>query len=188
MKILVFDNYDSFTYNLVQIVEEITGILPDVFRNDQIDLESIDAYDKIILSPGPGLPSESGIIMPLLKKYASTKDILGVCLGHQAIGECFGAKLYNLERVMHGVATPTQVIHEDLLFEGIPEKFNTGRYHSWAVESENFPKELKVTAIDEKGVIMALRHKTFKIRGVQFHPESILTENGVRLMKNWLDS
>jgi len=188
MKILVLDNYDSFTYNLVQMVEEISGTLPDVFRNDKIDLERIRDYDKILLSPGPGLPSESGILMDLIHLYSPTKDILGVCLGLQAIGECFGGKLFNLDRVMHGVSTPTQVIQPDILFENIPDQFNSGRYHSWAVERENFPESLEITAIDNNGVIMALKHRKYKVRGVQFHPESVLTEHGAQLMKNWLNS
>jgi anthranilate synthase component 2 len=174
MKILVLDNYDSFTYNLVQMVEEITGILPDVFRNDKIELESVLEYDKIILSPGPGLPSESGILMDLIHLYSPIKDI--------------GAKLFNLDRVMHGVATPIQVIQPDILFENMPDHFNTGRYHSWAIEKENFPESLMITAIDNNGVIMALKHKKYKVRGVQFHPESVLTEHGVQMMKNWLNS
>jgi len=188
MKILVFDNYDSFTYNLVQIIEQETGRVPDVFRNDKIELEAVQQYDKIVLSPGPGLPSESGILMELIKRYAPSKDIFGVCLGLQAIGESFGGKLYNLERVMHGVATPTQVIKKDLLFEKLPKTFHTGRYHSWALESGNLPKELEITASDENGVIMAIRHKSYKVRAVQFHPESVLTEHGVQIMKNWINS
>ena len=186
MKILVFDNYDSFTYNLVQMVEELTGTLPDVYRNDKISLEAINDYDKIILSPGPGLPSESGILMDLLKRYSPFKDILGVCLGLQAIGECFGAELYNLDKVMHGMAIQTDVLVKDYIFEGIPPHFLTGRYHSWAIKPETVPSDLEVTAVDDSGVIMAIRHKKYKVRGVQFHPESVLTEHGVRLMQNWL--
>jgi len=188
MRILILDNYDSFTYNLVQIVEEETGHLPDVFRNDQIPIKEVQQYDKILISPGPGLPSESGILMELLKTYSPTKDILGVCLGLQAIAECFGGELYNLDRVMHGVATDTIIIREDLLFKDLPEQFKTGRYHSWAVKKENFPEELEIIAEDNQGVIMALRHRKYNVRGVQFHPESVLTENGVLLMRNWLHS
>ncbi len=187
MKILVFDNYDSFTYNLVQMVEEISGISPEIHRNDKISIEEIEKFDKIILSPGPGLPSESGILMELIRRYAPTKDILGVCLGHQAIGESFGAKLYNLQRVMHGVATKTIPVVEDLLFEKMPFPFLAGRYHSWAISPEDFPEELTITAVDESGVIMALRHKIYKVRGVQFHPESILTEYGKTLLQNWME-
>ncbi len=188
MNILVFDNYDSFTYNLVQIIEQITGVYPDVVRNDKITLEEVNRYDKIILSPGPGLPLESGILMELIKHYAPTKDILGVCLGHQAIGQSFGANLYNMKEVMHGWSVPTQVIYPDILFSGIPEVFSTGRYHSWAIAKEDFPEDLVITALDDKGVIMALRHRIYKVRGVQFHPESILTEYGTELIKNWLDA
>lgn len=188
MKILVLDNYDSFTYNLVQILEQESGSLPDVFRNNKIELANIQYYDKIVLSPGPGLPSESGILMDLIHQYSPHKDILGVCLGHQAIGECFGAKLFNMERVNHGVAISTQVIKPDILFENLPSTFLSGRYHSWAIDHENFPDHLEITAVDDKGVIMSLRHKYLKVRGVQFHPESVLTEYGIQIMKNWIHS
>lgn len=188
MKILILDNYDSFTYNLVHYVEEECGETVDVFRNDKIELAAVEAYDKILLSPGPGLPSESGILMELIKKYAPTKDILGVCLGHQAIAESFGGTLYNLDRVMHGIATKTILTdQEDSLFEGLPANFLAGRYHSWAVRPEKFPAELLITAYDENGTIMACRHTHYKLRGVQFHPESVLTEHGHLMIRNWLN-
>ncbi len=191
MKILIFDNYDSFTYNLVHVVEKIIHGKVDVFRNDKISLEAIDTYDKIILSPGPGLPAESGLLLPLIKEYASRKSILGVCLGHQAIGEVFGGSLINLSTVYHGVATNVQVntkrtISENDVFNNLPEEIEVGRYHSWIVSKENFPNDLEITAEDEKGYIMALRHKTFDVQGVQFHPESVLTPLGEKMMRNWL--
>ncbi|MGI8951040.1 MAG: anthranilate synthase component II [Chitinophagaceae bacterium] len=191
MKILVFDNYDSFTYNLVHLVEKIIHEKVDVFRNDEIPLEKIIEYDKIILSPGPGLPSESGILLPLIKEYASSKSILGVCLGHQAIGETFGGKLINLSNVFHGVATNIKVKNQKLkikndLFEGIENEFEAGRYHSWIISNENFPDELEITAVDDNGYIMALQHKTFDVQGLQFHPESVLTPVGEKILKNWL--
>lgn len=194
MKILVFDNYDSFTYNLVHLVEKITGEKVDVRRNDQIPLENVQEYDKIILSPGPGLPSEAGMLLPLIKRYASSKSILGVCLGHQAIGEVFGGRLINLTKVYHGVASPVQIIPHNPrmasvrtnLFDGIPDGFLAGRYHSWVIDSNEFPEMLEVTAKDSNGQIMALRHKEYDIVGVQFHPESVLTPYGEKIMKNWL--
>ncbi|MEP6465777.1 MAG: aminodeoxychorismate/anthranilate synthase component II [Parafilimonas sp.] len=192
MKILIFDNYDSFTYNLVHLVEKITHEKVDVFRNDKIALEKIKEYDKIILSPGPGIPSEAGLLLPLIKEYASTKPILGVCLGHQAIGEAFGATLTNLSTVFHGVATPVRKVESknsavnSQLFNGLPETFEVGRYHSWIVSKENFPDELEITAEDENGFIMGLQHKTFNVQGVQFHPESVLTPDGEKIMRNWL--
>ena len=201
MKILVFDNYDSFTYNLVHLVEKIMHEKVDVFRNDQIPLEKVKDYDKIILSPGPGIPEEAGLLLPLIKEYAASKSILGVCLGHQAIGEAFGGKLVNLETVYHGVATKMRVIsrksivdsQDELithhsLFEGLPEEFEAGRYHSWIVSDEDFPEELEVTARDENNYIMALQHKNYDVQGVQFHPESVLTPQGEQILKNWLKS
>jgi anthranilate synthase component 2 len=191
MKILIFDNYDSFTYNLVHLVEKITHEKVDVYRNDKIALEDVQRYDKIILSPGPGLPSEAGLLLPLIKEYAATKSILGVCLGHQAIGEVFGGKLTNLSSVFHGVATPIEIksqkskIKNDL-FKGLDETFNVGRYHSWIVDKKDFPDELEITAEDENGFIMALQHKTYDVQGVQFHPESVLTPDGEKIMRNWL--
>ncbi len=192
MKILVFDNYDSFTYNLVHLVEKITNEQVDVFRNDQIALEDVKKYDKIILSPGPGLPVEAGLLLPLIKEYASTKSILGVCLGHQAIGEVFGGKLENLSTVYHGVATEMKTVNgkqltvNSKLFDGLNTPFLAGRYHSWIISKENFPDELEITAEDHNGFIMALQHKTLDVQGVQFHPESVLTPGGEIIMRNWL--
>ena len=204
MKILVFDNYDSFTYNLVHLVEKITHEKVDVYRNDQIPMEKVKEYDKIILSPGPGIPEEAGLLLPLIKEYASSKSILGVCLGHQAIGQAFGGELINLSSVFHGVATPVRVgngqssmvnernspltIHPSRLglFDGLPETIEVGRYHSWVVSKENFPEELEITAEDETGMIMGLQHKTYDVQGVQFHPESVLTPMGEQIMRNWL--
>ena len=191
-RILVFDNYDSFTYNLVHLVEKITGEKVDVYRNDQITLADVAAYDKIILSPGPGIPKEAGLLLPLIKEYAATKSILGVCLGHQAIAEAFGGTLINLSTVFHGVATPVtrvstpprRMAHPVL--NGLPDTFEAGRYHSWIVSDDNFPAELEVTARDENGYIMALQLKTFDVQGVQFHPESVLTPDGEKMMRNWL--
>ena len=188
MKILVFDNYDSFTYNLVHLVEKITHSKAEVYRNDQIALEKVKDYDKIILSPGPGIPNEAGLLLPLIKEYAATKSILGVCLGHQAIGEAFGGKLVNLSTVYHGVATPIQVDAKinSPLFEGLPDEIEVGRYHSWIISDENFPDELEVTARDENNYIMALQHKKYDVQGVQFHPESVLTPDGEKILRNWL--
>jgi anthranilate synthase component 2 len=195
MKILVFDNYDSFTYNLVHLVEKITHRKADVYRNDQIPLERVKEYDQIILSPGPGIPVEAGLLLPLIKEYAATKSILGVCLGHQAIGEAFGGKLENLSSVFHGVATKIKVRSQDSatnvqsrsrLFDELPDELEAGRYHSWVVSNENFPEELEITAEDENGMIMALQHKTFDVQGVQFHPESVLTPLGEDILRNWL--
>jgi len=188
MKILIFDNYDSFTYNLVHLVEKIMHQKVEVFRNDQISLEKVKEYDKIILSPGPGIPSEAGMLLPLINEYASTKSILGVCLGHQAIAEAFGATLINLTTVYHGVATDCQLSTANCeLFKDLPDKFIVGRYHSWIVSDINFPAELEITARDENNYIMALQHKTFDVQGVQFHPESILTPDGEIIMRNWLN-
>ena len=188
MKILVFDNYDSFTYNLVQYLEKVSDAKVDVFRNDKIVLAEINHYDKILLSPGPGLPSEGGILMDVIKEFSPKKSILGVCLGQQAIGEGFGGKLINLDSVYHGVATEIEVVKEDLLFKGLPKKFKVGRYHSWVVDENNFPNELEITVKDKNGYVMGLRHKKFDVRGVQFHPESILTEHGLEIIKNWVNS
>ncbi len=191
MKILVFDNYDSFTYNLVHLVEKITHEKVDVFRNDEIPMENVKAYDKIILSPGPGIPSEAGMLQPLIKEYASSKSILGVCLGHQAIGEVFGGTLVNLSSVYHGVATPIQIRSEkstikSRLFEGMADELEVGRYHSWVISDKNFPDELEITARDSNGFVMALQHTKYDIQGVQFHPESVLTPDGETIMRNWL--
>jgi anthranilate synthase component 2 len=221
MKILVFDNYDSFTYNLVHLVEKIIHQKVEVHRNDQIPLEKVKDYDKIILSPGPGIPEEAGLLLPLIKEYAASKSILGVCLGHQAIGQAFGGKLVNLSTVYHGVATPIQLIGREStfakasadkpskgkqkggtvteieqvpvltkqsLFEGLPDEFEVGRYHSWVVSEEGFPEELEITARDANNFIMALQHKQYDVQGVQFHPESVLTPKGEDILRNWLKS
>lgn len=192
MKILVFDNYDSFTYNLVHLVEKITHEKVDVYRNDEIDLEKVNEYDKIILSPGPGIPEEAGLLLPLIKKYAATKSILGVCLGHQAIGQAFGGTLTNLSTVYHGIATKIKVKDEkskvkSFLFDGLADEIEVGRYHSWVVDDKNFPDELEVTARDANNFIMALQHKIYDVQGVQFHPESVLTPDGEKIMRNWLN-
>lgn len=186
-KILIIDNYDSFTYNLVHLVNEI-GLQCDVWRNDQFKIEDVDAYDKIILSPGPGIPSEAGLLLKVIEKYAPTKSIFGVCLGQQAIAEVFGGTLYNLKQPMHGIATPIIVTDDsERLFTGLPHEFKVGRYHSWVVDGNSIPKVLTVTAIDETdNSVMALRHIQYDVRGVQFHPESILTEFGKEMLKNWL--
>ncbi len=187
MKILVFDNYDSFTYNLVHLVEKITQAKVDVYRNDKIELEEMKKYDKIILSPGPGVPSEAGLLLPLIKEYASTKSILGVCLGHQAIGESFGGKLENLSKVYHGIATDCmQTANKTFLFNGLTPTFTIGRYHSWIVSNNDFPAELEVTATDDNGFIMAMQHKKYDVQAVQFHPESVLTPDGEKIVTNWL--
>jgi anthranilate synthase component II len=188
VKILVLDNYDSFTYNLVHAIEKITQIRPDVFRNDQIDPSTIEKYDKIVLSPGPGIPEEAGILKSVIDHYAPRKAILGVCLGHQAIGEVFGAKLLNLRQVFHGIATDIKI--EDLgepLFHGLPEIIKAGRYHSWIVSRENLPDCFEVIATDSEGEIMAMKHKQYNVRGIQFHPESVLTDYGEKIIENWLN-
>ena len=188
MKVLIFDNYDSFTYNLVHLVEKIIHQKVDVYRNDQIALEKVKEYDKIILSPGPGIPDEAGLLLPLIKEYASSKSILGVCLGHQAIGEAFGGTLINLSTVYHGVATDCKLENKTCkLFSGLPEKIIIGRYHSWIISDKDFPDELEITARDENNYIMALQHKTLDVQGVQFHPESVLTPDGEKIMRNWLN-
>ena len=188
MRILVFDNYDSFTYNLVHLVKQLGYMNVEVYRNDKISIESVDQYDKILLSPGPGIPSESGILLDLIKVYVPTKSILGVCLGLQAIGEAFGGKLVNLSNVYHGVALETEIVENDVLFQSLPKKIQVGRYHSWALSRDNFPDCLTITAIDEKGTIMALSHKKYDVRAVQFHPESVLTPCGETIIKNWLEN
>jgi anthranilate synthase component 2 len=188
-RILMLDNYDSFTYNLVQYIEEIIGDDITVRRNDEITIAEVDDFDTIILSPGPGLPSEAGILMELISTYAPTKNILGVCLGQQAIGEVFGGMLDNLEKVYHGVSTKIRITdHNELLFKGLSSEIEVGRYHSWVVKNQNFPKTLDITAVDHNGQIMALRHKKYKVRGVQFHPESIMTPDGKQMLRNFLVS
>lgn len=187
MKILVLDNYDSFTYNLVQYIEEITGEKVDVFRNDEITVEAVDAYSVVILSPGPGLPADAGIMPELIKTYAGKKPILGVCLGHQAIGEAFGGHLLNLDRVYHGIETPVQITQrKEVVFDNIPDTFIAGRYHSWVVKGEELPDCLEATAVAEDGVIMAMTHKEYLLKGVQFHPESVMTPYGKKMLANFL--
>mgnify|MGYP003593981169 CR=1 FL=1 len=188
MKILVFDNYDSFTYNLVHAVKKLGFKDLEVHRNDKISLEDINRFDKIILSPGPGVPSESGILLDVIRTYAATKSILGVCLGEQAIAEAFGGKLINLPEVHHGISSEIDVIAEDILFKGLPTKLEVRRYHSWAAEKAELPECLQITAVDNEGMIMALAHKQYDVRGVQFHPESVLTPMGEEMLKNWLNS
>ncbi|MCC5932544.1 MAG: aminodeoxychorismate/anthranilate synthase component II [Cyclobacteriaceae bacterium] len=189
MKILVLDNYDSFVYNLVHIIRELGyDEALDVYRNDKIEVAQAEAYDKILLSPGPGIPSEAGIMIPLIEKMADHKSILGICLGHQAIGEVFGAELINLTNVYHGVGTPIhRTNEEDYIFQHVPVTFNVCRYHSWAVKKETIHGSLAITALDEDQIVMGLRHKEYDVRGLQFHPESILTEHGKILIKNWLE-
>lgn len=186
-KILVFDNYDSFTYNLVQYVQNAGDNQVDVVLNDELPLEDGEKYDGIILSPGPGLPSEAGLLLSLISRYKSTKRIFGVCLGQQAIAEVFGGTLINLEKVYHGIATPVTFSNpRHYLFDGLPEKIEAGRYHSWVVDSATLPQCLKTEAVDENGQIMALSHKEYDICSVQFHPESILTPEGINIISNWL--
>ncbi len=187
MKILVFDNYDSFTYNLVQMIEQITQSKVDVFRNDEIALEDIAKYDKIILSPGPGIPEEAGILLEVIKTYAPTKSIFGVCLGQQAIAEAFGGSLINLSEIYHGVATEATQIAEHKIFQHLPKTLEVGRYHSWAVNPDDFPNELEITSVDEKGMIMSLKHKQYDLHAVQYHPESILTPQGKQILANFLN-
>lgn len=183
---MIFDNYDSFTYNIAHALREL-GEHPDVVRNDEIDLDSVEVYDKIIISPGPGIPSEAGLLPQLLERYAGSKPILGVCLGHQAIAERFGARLRNLDEVYHGVKSTAAIVADDYLFEGLPRQLEVGRYHSWVVDTRGLPEELEVTAVSPDGEIMALRHKELDIRGVQFHPESVLTPQGLEMLRNWVN-
>lgn len=185
MKTLIIDNYDSFTYNLVHLVEQFTDLL-EVFRNDEIDIAQVDRYDQIIISPGPGLPSEAGISMTVLETYSSTKKILGVCLGLQAIAEHFGGKLINLEEVLHGVSSQCYIDNESKLFNGMSESIEIGHYHSWAIDSNGLPDNFDITAKNEDGIIMALQHKELDICGVQFHPESVLTPEGKKIIENWM--
>lgn len=183
----MIDNYDSFTYNLVQYIERLLKTRVDVKRNDQIDLEEAAAYDKILISPGPGIPIEAGITLDLIRAYGATKSILGVCLGHQAIAEAYGGSIRNLSKVYHGVTGQMkQLVRDEYLFAGIPDEFDAGRYHSWVVEHETLPAELEITVENDEGYIMAIRHRERDVRGVQFHPESVLTEYGGRMIMNWL--
>ena len=186
MNLLVLDNYDSFTFNLVQYIQEILGRDVDVYRNDALTLDEVDRYDAVVLSPGPGIPEEAGIMPELIRRYAPTKAILGVCLGHQAIGEAFGAKLLNLSEVYHGIETPIRVTDPaEPLFRDLPATFQAGRYHSWVVRRDSLPDSLRITALDDQGQIMAFRHGSYNLRGVQFHPESIMTEHGRKMLENW---
>lgn len=189
MNILVLDNYDSFTYNLVHMIEKITGIYPAVFRNDEITIDEVGRYDMIFLSPGPGIPDEAGILKEVIKTYAPIKPIFGVCLGLQAITEVFGGTIINMNDVYHGVATQMKVVDKEaIIFKNVPETFLAARYHSWIAAHENFPNELKITAVDEEGGIQALAHQTYKVSAVQFHPESILTDVGEQIVTNFINS
>ncbi len=187
-KVIVIDNYDSFTYNLVHILREL-GLKDDlrIVRNDQFELDEISDYDHILLSPGPGLPSEAGLMPEVIQRYAPTKNMLGVCLGHQGIGEAFGSELFNLPQVYHGVVTQVEVIQEDEIFKDIPKAFEACRYHSWVIEKESLGEDLEVTSVAENGNIMSVRHKEYSVRGVQFHPESIMTKHGEKMIQNWLN-
>ena len=185
MKIVIIDNYDSFTYNLSHLVKEL-GAEVTVLRNDQFELADLEQYNKIILSPGPGIPSEAGLLCDVIRTYAGRKPILGVCLGHQAIGEVFGAKLENLSDVFHGVATSCHIVADEPIFSGIERDITIGRYHSWVVSREGFPDCLEITAVSDEGQIMALRHRELNVRGIQFHPESVLTPDGKKMLQNWL--
>lgn len=187
MKILVLDNYDSFTYNLVHIIREL-GYPVDIFRNDKISIEAVGTYDKILLSPGPGIPDEAGIMKQVIREYGPTKSVLGICLGHQGIGEVFGAQLYNIPKVLHGVTSTTEVIEKDeYLFKGVSDKFQSTHYHSWAVRADSITPDLKVTATNDEGLIMGLRHVRYDVRGLQFHPESVMTPEGPKMIRNWLE-
>jgi len=185
-KILVIDNYDSFTYNLVHYLEEL-GCEVIVKRNDQLTLEEVDVFDKIVLSPGPGIPDEAGLLKPIIEKYAPTKSIFGVCLGQQAIAEVFGGSLINLDEVYHGIATKIKITKDDIIFEGLPNEIEVGRYHSWVVNPD-LPEVLEATSVDENGQIMSLRHKEYDVHAVQFHPESVLTPQGKKMLENWLNA
>ena len=185
--ILVIDNYDSFTYNLVHYLEDLNCNV-SVLRNDEFDIEEVAKFDKILLSPGPGLPSDAGLLKEVIQKYAASKSILGVCLGQQAIGEVFGGKLTNLEKVYHGVSSKIQItVNDESLFKDLENEIEVGRYHSWVISKENFPDDLEITSIDENGEIMSIRHKFYDVKGVQYHPESILTPNGKKILQNWIN-
>ena len=186
MSIVIIDNYDSFTYNLAHLVKSL-GAEVTVLRNDRFALEELEAFDKIILSPGPGIPSEAGLLLDVIRTYAGRKPMLGVCLGHQAIGEVFGARLENLSDVYHGVATEGTQFGKDFIFKGLPERIVMGRYHSWVVSPDGFPDCLEITAVSDEGQIMALRHRGYDIHGIQFHPESVLTPEGAVILRNWLN-
>lgn len=185
MKIVIIDNYDSFVYNLSHLLKEL-GAEVTVKRNDQFRLEELEEFDKILLSPGPGVPEEAGLLLDVIRRYAGKKPILGVCLGEQAIGEVYGGKLTNLDEVFHGIQSPVTLTATDYLFEGLPSTVQVGRYHSWVVDQKDFPDCLEATAVSEEGYIMALRHRTLDVRGVQFHPESVLTPEGKQMLGNWI--
>lgn len=185
MKTVIIDNYDSFTYNLAHLVKEL-GTEVDVLRNDKFELEELEKYDKIILSPGPGIPEEAGLLLEVIRTYAERKPILGVCLGEQAIGQAFGGKLTNLSEVFHGIQTNVKIKNKDYIFSGLPTEIPVGRYHSWVVDTEGFPEELVITAISSEGQIMALKHQEYDVHGIQFHPESVLTPDGKQIVGNWL--
>ncbi len=187
IKIIIIDNYDSFTYNLSHLLKEL-GADVTVVRNDKFRIEDLEQYDKIVLSPGPGIPSEAGLMPDAIKAYAGRKPILGICLGHQAIGEAFGAKLLNIGNVVHGVATPAHLTAQDYLIEGLSKEIEVGRYHSWVVSDTDLPECLEVTSRSDDGYIMSLRHREYDIRGIQFHPESVLTQNGMDIINNWLNN
>ena len=187
MKVAVIDNYDSFTYNLVHYLEDL-NVEVTVFRNDEFELLDLEKFEKILLSPGPGIPDEAGLLKEVIKKYAPTKSILGICLGLQAIGEIFGGKLSNLEKVYHGVATKIFIKEKDSIFNNLPNELYVGRYHSWVISNKNLPIDLIITSTDENGQIMSLRHKKLDVKGVQFHPESVLTPNGKRMLENWVNN
>lgn len=185
MKTVIIDNYDSFTYNLAHLVKEL-GAEVDVLRNDKFELEELEKYDKIILSPGPGIPEEAGLLLEVIRTYAGRKPILGVCLGEQAIGQAFGGKLTNLSEVFHGIQTNVKIKNKDYIFSGLPTEIPVGRYHSWVVDTDGFPEELVITAISSEGQIMALKHRKYDVHGIQFHPESVLTPDGKQIVGNWL--
>ncbi len=185
VRVAVIDNYDSFTYNLVHLLRKLGGDV-SVFRNDQFELDALKDFDKILLSPGPGIPDEAGLLTAVIRTYAASKPILGVCLGHQAIGEVFGGRLTNLSEVFHGVATEGTNLQRDYIFSGLPQRITMGRYHSWVVDRDSLPQCLEVTAESDEGYIMALRHKEYDVHGIQFHPESVLTPMGETIVDNWL--
>lgn len=186
MKIVIIDNYDSFTYNLSHLIKEL-GADVTVLRNDCFQIEELEQFDKIVLSPGPGIPKEAGLLLDVIRNYAGRKPILGVCLGEQAIGEVFGGKLTNLSTVYHGIQSPVTITVDDYIFDQLPREIPVGRYHSWVVDTDGFPDCLEITAVSKEGYIMALRHRNYDIRGIQFHPESILTPDGKQMMQNWLN-
>lgn len=185
MKIVIIDNYDSFTYNLSHLIKE-QGAEVTVYRNDSFDLKQLEEFDKIVLSPGPGIPEEAGLLLDVIRTFAGKKPILGVCLGEQAIGQVFGGKLVNLSTVYHGIQSPIDIVANDYLFNGLPKEITVGRYHSWVVSHKEFPESLEVTAISKEGYVMALRHRLFDVEGIQFHPESVLTPDGKKIISNWL--